>query len=316
MDIIKNKLWFRPLIISTLCLLTALACVPPVENTIPPDPETGAGMAMNPGGLSLGGINTVEISAGEMQGGEMQGGEIQGGEMQGGEINRPDRLTCNVGDPLGLCVACGPNNTEIQATRDDRCEAIDCSTLNRYRTVSDENGLLECRYQEYVDGPSICQGFGACFTEAERYCESQVEMVVVAKTEITSCYTLEGCSGEIEPELVPQPGAACEDGLGMCDEEGECVVMASCLTLFDFDYNTDTQLCNDRLTTQGYCDFYIKSAGNPWGVEEVTCAQFCSAQGGSCITAISDSDNGCNYGDERGCNSDHGDVICRCAPPQ
>ena len=252
------KTYFLTLVIVTFCF----SCVGTLEETVTAGTETGAGKVIEPGGNPY--------TAGEMTAGTGAGEMTAGTSM----ITRPDRLTCNVGDPLDLCIACGPNNTEVTATNDERCEMIDCELLTKYRQVRDEAGLIECRRQDFLPGPSICQGPGACYTEPLLYCEAQTEMTVISNDEITPCFTLEGCSDEREPELVPQPGELCHDGLGMCDEEGTCVVMRSCLTLFPYDYNPNNQLCNDRLATQGYCDFYIKAGQNPWGTEEVSCEQF------------------------------------------
>ena len=246
-----------------------------------------------------------------------EGGTAIGGEPidTGGEtvITGPERLTCNVGEALDLCVVCGPNNDEQVAMNDDRCEPIDCAPLNNYRIFTHDDGRQECRKRPYLPGPAICQGQGACYTDPMRYCELQLEETVLESDEIGECFELTGCEGQTEHSLVPTPGETCLQGLGVCDEAGECIAERSCITLFNFEYNNENRLCSDRLTTENYCEFYVVAEDGPWG-ERMSCDQFCGDMGGSCLKAWGEKDDSCDKKDEEDCSDDFGDGICRCAP--
>ena len=246
-------------------------------------------------------------------GGEEFGGQqvITGGEMVSGAT---ERLTCNVGEPLDLCEVCGPNNNKQNAVNDDRCEPIDCNTLNTYRVFTHDDGRKECRLKPYLPGPAICQGPGACYSDPLRYCELQLEETVLSRDEVGECFELMGCEGQVEYSLVPKAGESCMEGLGTCDETGECIAEASCVTLFNFEYNDNNRLCNDRLATQNYCEFYVIAEGGPWG-DRVTCDQFCGAMGGSCLDAWGEDNNSCDKKNDKNCSDEFGDGICRCAPP-
>ncbi len=253
-------------------------------------------------------VEENEVSAGSKT--NYEGGESLGGQS---EVTRPDRLTCNVGEALDLCVVCGPNNNAETALNDDRCEPIDCTALNTYRIFTQDDGRQECRQRPYTPGPAICQGQGACFTNPMRYCELQLEETVLSSEDIGECFELAGCEGQTEYSLVPKPGAQCRQNLGTCNEEGECITEPSCITLFNFEYSSANRICTDRLATQNYCEFFVVATDSPWGAE-LSCDQFCGAMGGSCLEAWDDRDNNCDKDGGRVCSATFGDGICRCAP--
>lgn len=238
---------------------------------------------------------------------------VLGGTMTGGTSSR---TTCNLGESIGLCEICGPNNDRVSVMNDPNCPEVDCNTLKSHRIVSDEEGRLECRLQEFRPGDSNCQGPQTCITDPRLYCESQVEMTILSKEEVGECNTLEGCNDGTPPMLVPRPGETCAEGLGTCTEAGECDVIASCLTLFNYRYNNSNQLCGDQLATQNTCDFYLAATDNPWGTETISCTQFCNENGGSCIQAWGDSDDGCDRAGDQNCGDTFGDSICRCRAPE
>ncbi len=281
------------------------ACVPTVEVNIE---DSMGGSAPPQGGISYAG--GMMITGGESM--TTMGGMSGGQAMTGGTDTI---LSCNIGEKLGLCEICGPNNDRVPAMNDNDCPEVDCSLLSAHRLVSDDEGNLTCYLRDFPAKENNCQGLGACLSTPESYCiDDRPESIAASTQELGSCYVIEGCEGQTPPELILQPGAVCENGLGECDEEGECILTPSCLTLFDYDYNNSNQLCSDMLTTQNQCEFYVSSDQNPWNSDEISCNQFCSSRGGSCAQAWGDEDNDCERKDNANCSDTFNDGICRCNP--
>ena len=221
--------------------------------------------------------------------------------------------SCTPGTSLGVCIECAPGNTRRVPTQDDQCEPIDCGSLTSHRLVSSE-GRVECRKQEFLPGPSMCQGENACFTNPEDYCSDRSEEeLVMSSDDIEECQELSGCDDQQEPEVVIAAGASCRHGMGMCDDTGACIIL-SCDLLFNWRYNNDNRLCADQLD-QGYCEFLVNSDNNPWNVgEQTNCNEFCTAMGGHCLNAWHEDSNSCRKNDTQSCENRFNDSICRCAP--
>ena len=68
------------------------------------------------------------------------------------------------------------------------------------------------------------------------------------------------------------------------------------------------------LVTQNYCEFYVNAEQGSWG-DEMSCAQFCTAEGGSCVDGWRNANDNCDKGNSFGCDHRFRDGICRCSPP-
>jgi len=322
-----------------LCGLTMAACL---EEIVVEGDMGGAALSDK---SVFGGASSSDIPD------PLGGGSAQGGQMPtdppnsgtGSIITDPPPPVggseqCAPGSLLGPCQLCGQNGAVIIPTRDDQsCMPVDCDAAYRFNQVLIEPGLAECRIQRMTPKESNCdaQGLG-CLETPEDACQYEVEEPYMEPVEVNDCKTLEGCSGQAEPEIALSPeGVACEGGAGTCDGQGSCVLtdptnpgnptdptdppaptLPSCNDLFDVSFNNNNTLCNEELQADRVrCTYYLSRNNNPYRNGSVfSCDDFCGSVGAVCVEAWNDRDATCDYvNDNYRCNvRDHNTYLCQC----
>jgi hypothetical protein len=100
-------------------------------------------------------------------------------------------------------------------------------------------------------------------------------------------------------------GTAC-NGPGSCLESGMCsIAPGDCAAL-------PGRSCGEGVQNDGtpWCDLYITGNGG-----QISCAQFCQANGTSCIRAWGDHNDTCEHEGSTDCGRQQSDLICRCVRP-
>ena len=230
-------------------------------------------------------------------------------------------LSCAPGEHPAPCMLCDVSGQLITPLNDTSCPDLDCAAQSNYRIVDLEDGTVECRRQPLTNGPSQCQGLGACFSRAQ-YCQREVEEGFLEPIVLNDCRTIEGCDGQTEGSVVIRAGEPCDNGQGTCDEQGECSTSptpaASCESVFgaSFPQTSASRLClNNNPQAPHLCDLLLNRSTN--GNVRYSCLAVCAMHGAVCEAAWND--NGVcnpNLSDPQACEAAGLDsFVCRCRLP-
>lgn len=266
----------------------------------------------------MGGMQNTEppIAAFPMTSGQGDSGQMTAGVAEpGGMSINPLPLggsedSCVPGERIGICTVCGPDGRYIAPTNDPECEPVDCSVLNSYYTVIEDDGAETCMEEVAVRLPGTCRTRGECHTTTETACE--MGEPIAQGTVYPGCGAISGCNSTNSPSIRITPQG------GTCHAFGECTNMGGPCSVSDICEGFELAAGGTRQT---FCDIFrgntcrvAVDANNIDNLEEINCLTYCASADKICDGAWS-SNGGCTEVGPITCQDPRNRVICACKEP-